>query len=80
MSHIFINEYPVLTFEFEPFIDKYWNIGLSKYIIEQYGKSTTYEHEKVEKILMSCVEYFIGQFKELILKQDTEILSGTEPE
>ena len=61
MSHIFINEYPVLTFEFEPFIDKYWNIGLSKYIIEQYGKSTTYEHEKVEKILMSCFEYFIGQ-------------------
>ena len=34
MSHIFIDEYPILTFEFEPFIDKYWNIGLSQYIIE----------------------------------------------
>ena len=73
MSHIFIDEYPILTFEFEPFIDKYWNIGLSQYIIEQYGNSTTYDHEKVEKILMSCFEYFIGQFKDLILKQDTEI-------
>ena len=52
MSHIFIDEYPILTFEFEPFIDKYWNIGLSQYIIEQYGNSTTYDHEKVEKILM----------------------------
>lgn len=47
MSHIFIDEYPILTFEFEPFIDKYWNIGLSQYIIEQYGNSTTYDHEKV---------------------------------
>ena len=73
MSHIFIDEYPILTFEFEPFIDKYWNIGLSQYIIEQYGNSTTYDHEKVEKILMSCFEYFISQFKDLILKQDTEI-------
>ena len=69
MSHIFIDEYPILTFEFEPFIDKYWNIGLSQYIIEQYGNSTTYDHEKVEKILMSCFEYFISQFKDLILKQ-----------
>ena len=27
MSHIFIDEYPILTFEFESFIDKYWNIA-----------------------------------------------------
>ena len=41
LSHIFIDEYPILTFEFEPFIDKYWNIGLSQYIIEQYDRKNT---------------------------------------
>ena len=43
MSHIFIDEYPILTFEFEPFIDKYWNIGLSQYIIEQYDRKKYHE-------------------------------------
>ena len=50
MSHLFIDEYVRLAFAFELFIVKYWNIGLSQYIIEQYGKSTTHDHEKVEKI------------------------------
>ena len=63
MSHIFIDEYPILTFEFEPFIDKYWNIGLSQYIIEQYGNSTTYDHEKVEKILMSSLNTLLVNLK-----------------
>ena len=51
MSHIFIDEYPILTFEFEPFIDKYWNIGLSQYIIEQYDRKKYHEGHMPHGIL-----------------------------
>ena len=53
MSHIFIDEYPILTFEFEPFIDKYWNIGLSQYIIEQYDRKKYHEGHMVIQLLMT---------------------------
>ena len=73
MAHILIHNHPILTFEYEPFIDKYWNTGLSEHIISKYGNITTYDHDEVEKILLSCFEYFVDQFRTLILQQDTEI-------
>lgn len=33
MAKIFIDKYPVLTFEYDGFIDKHWNDGLSSYLI-----------------------------------------------
>ena len=73
MAHISINNHPILTFEYEPFIDKYWNTGLSEFITLRHGNVTTYDHNEVEEILLSCFEYFVDQFRTLILQQDTEI-------
>lgn len=73
MAYILINGHPILTFEYDPFIDKYWNEGLSKYIISKYGNITTYDHNEVENILVSCFEYFVTQFRVLVLQQDTEM-------
>lgn len=73
MAHILIQNHPILTFEDEPFIDKYWNAGLSEFIISKHGYITTYDHNEVEEILLSCFEYFVDQFRTLILQQDTEI-------
>ena len=73
MARILIQNHPILTFEYEPFIDKYWNTGLSEFIISKYGHITTYDHDEVDKILLSCFEYFVYQFRTLILQQDTEI-------
>lgn len=73
MAHILIHNHPILTFEYEPFIEKYWNTGLSEFIISKYGNITTYDHDEVEEILLSCFEYFVDQFRTLIMRQDTEI-------
>lgn len=73
MAHILINDHPILTFEYELFIEKYWNTGLSEFLISKYGNITTYDHDEVEEILLSCFEYFVDQFRTLILQQDTEI-------
>lgn len=73
MAHILIHNHPILTFEYEPFIEKYWNTGLSEFLISKYGNITTYDHDEVEEILLSCFEYFVDQFRTLIMRQDTEI-------
>lgn len=73
MAHIFINNHPILTFEYEPFIDKYWDTGLSELIISRYGNITTHNHDEVEEILLSCFEYFVSEFRTLIMQQETEI-------
>lgn len=73
MAHILIHNHPILTFEYEPFIEKYWNTGLSEFLISKYGNITTYDHNEVEEILLSCFEYFADKFRTLIKRQDTEI-------
>lgn len=73
MAHILINNHPILTYEYEPFIDKYWNTGLSEFILAKFGNTTTYDHQEVEQILLSCFDYFVDQFRTLVMKQDTEI-------
>lgn len=73
MAHILIHNHPILTFEYEPFIEKYWNTGLSEFLISKYGNITTYDHNEVEEILLSCFEYFADKFRTLINRQDTEI-------
>jgi hypothetical protein len=73
MAYIFIKNHPILTFEYEPFINKYWNVGLSEFLISRYGNITTYEHDEVEEILLSCFEYFADKFRTLIMQQDTKI-------
>lgn len=73
MAHVLVENIPLLTFEYKPFIEKYWNTGLSGFIIEKYGRINTCDHDEVEKILSSCFEYFVEQFRILIMQQDTEM-------
>lgn len=73
MAHILIGEEPVITFEYLQFKPKYWDEGLSLYILEKYGDKKRIENEDVEKVLMSCFEYFVKLFKELVLRQKSEI-------
>jgi len=36
MAYILVEKIPVLTFEYELYIEKHWNQGLSKFLINQY--------------------------------------------
>ncbi|MFR1814141.1 hypothetical protein [Dysgonomonas capnocytophagoides] len=52
MAKVFIDKYPALTFEYDGFIDKHWNIGLSSYLTKKYGsKKSTIQKEVEETIL-----------------------------
>lgn len=53
MAKIFIDKYPVLTFEYDGFIDKHWNDGLSSYLIGKYGSKKRTIQKDVEEIILT---------------------------
>ncbi|WP_308601152.1 hypothetical protein [uncultured Dysgonomonas sp.] len=73
MAKIFIDKYPVLTLEYDGFIDKHWNNGLSSYLMEKYGSGKCTIQKDVEEIFLSGFEYLVDKFRALILQQKSEL-------
>lgn len=73
MAKIFIDKYPVLTFEYDGFIDKHWNNGLSSYLIGKYGNKKRTIQKDVEEIFLLGFEYLVDKFRTLILQQKSEL-------
>lgn len=72
MAHVLIdNRYPVLTYESEPYREKYWDNELSPLIMEKYGAETKTDNNDVETILLDCFNFYVNKFKELVNNQDS---------
>lgn len=73
MAHILIEGHPVLSFETEPYREKYWNNYLSSHISKIFGKEKKSDNLEVEEILTECFIFFTSKFKELVNNQDSEL-------
>ncbi|MHC1690713.1 MAG: hypothetical protein AB9833_07750 [Bacteroidales bacterium] len=66
MALIRVNNFPVITYDWTTLREKYWT-ELSKNLIEKYGNQRFTESIKVEEILIDGFQYFVEQFRTLIL-------------
>lgn len=67
MPRLDIHGHPVLSYETSQ-RDVYWG-GVSKKIMAKYGKKKFTEHNEVEGILIFAFQYFINEFKKLVLSE-----------
>lgn len=66
MALIRVNGFPVITYDWNALRERYWT-ELSNVLIEKHGNQKFTEHTKVDEILIDGFQYFVEQFRTLIL-------------
>lgn len=68
MPRLILHKHPVITYSMEP-QQRYWK-AMSKFIADKHGIKSFDEQAKVNEILLDCFNFFVGEFRKLVLAQN----------